>query len=554
MKESLKKHFNNIGKSKNSFTFGMDIPLEWVKIKRKKNIIVSRINFILYFICLIFAVIILRILTLSINFDFFNSDTKVANKTASKFSRPDILDRNGELLARNLPTLDLYVEPHNIIYPERATTELIKIIPTLKYDEVLQTLKSKKKFAWLKRKISPSDREKITMIGEPGLGFIETDYRFYPQDKLFSHIIGNIDIDNKGTSGIEKYIDDKGLSKSKNPIILSVDLYIQDAIRQNLVNAMNTYNAKSAAGIVMDVKTGEILGMVSLPDYRNNELKNVFSNPLYNNHITLDVYEIGSVMKIFNTALAFENNYPENKLFDVSKPFMIGNFKVRDSHIYKWKINMKEAFVYSSNIASAIIATELGEKRQTDFFKKLNFFSKMNFELPERGFPIYPKQWNENVNATAAYGYGISISLLHTISAVNAIINDGMYVNPTILKRNPNDIFKSFQVVNYDTAEKLKKLMRLVITDGTGHRANLKNIKAGGKTGTSQKLVNGKYNDKIIRTFFVSIFPIENPKYTMLVMLDEANNKGCTSASCTTVPVSAKIIEDITPMLNLNSK
>ena len=552
MKKKLKKYFNNIGISKTNFEIGMDIPLDWVKIKHKNNIIINRLNFIVVFIYIIFTIVTFRTLGLSINFS--NKKTNGISNYERKFSRPDIKDRNGELLAINLPTLDLYVEPTKIIYPERTAEELVKILPDLKYDDVLAKIKSNKKFAYLDRKISPSERERILMIGEPALGVKETDYRFYPQNTLFSHIIGNIDIDNKGTSGIEKYIDDNGLTKSKKDIFLSVDIYIQDAIRQNLINAMETYNAKSAAGIVMDVKTGEVLGMVSLPDYHNSDVKKTISNSLYNNHISLDVYEIGSVMKIFNTALAIENNYPKDKLFDVSKPFMIGKFKVTDTHPKKWKINMQEAFVYSSNIASAIIATELGEKKQTEFFKKLGFFSKMKFELPERGFPIFPKKWNDNVNATAAYGYGISISLLHTISAVNAIINDGMYVNPTLIKRERDEMLKSYQVVNSKTSQELKNLMRLVITDGTGTRANLQSIKAGGKTGTAKKLINGIYSETKLRTFFVSVFPIEDPKYTMLIMLDEANNNGCNTSACTTVPVSAKIIEEIIPKLNLDSK
>lgn len=552
MKKKLKKYFNNIGISKTNFQIGMDIPLDWIKIKHKKNIIINRLNFIVIAIYILFAIITFRTLSLSIHFS--NKKIHSSSNMQRNFSRPDIKDRNGELLAINLPTLDLYVEPTKIIYPERTAEELVKIFPDLKYEDIIKKLKSDKKFYYLDRKISPSERERILMIGEPALGVQETDYRFYPQNTLFSHIIGNIDIDNKGTSGIEKYIDDNGLTKSKEPILLSVDIYIQDAIRQNLINAMETFKAKSAAGIVMDVKTGEVLGMVSLPDFYNSDIQKTISNSLYNNHISLDVYEIGSVMKIFNTALAIENNYPKDKIFDISKPFMIGNFRVNDSHPKKWKINMQEAFVYSSNIASAMIAMELGEKKQTDFFRKLGFFSKMKFELPEKGFPIYPKKWNDNVNATSAYGYGISISLLHTISAVNAIINDGMYVNPTIIKRDRNEMLKSYQVVNSKTSQELKNLMRLVITDGTGVKANLKSIKAGGKTGTAKKLINGNYSETKLRTFFVSIFPIEDPKYTMLIMLDEANNNGCITSACTTVPVSAKIIEEIIPKLNIDSK
>ncbi len=551
----LKKFFNyifNVNKIKSNIDLNRDIPISLIKIKKKKNIIVSRLDIILFFIYLFFAIIILRLLFLTIHFDF-NDNVKENIKVKSNyFSRPDILDRNGEPLAVNLPTFDLYVEPHNVIYPENSAKQLVKILPHLDYNDVLQKLKSKKRFVYLDRKISPSDKNKIIMIGEPGFGFFSTDYRFYPQNNLFAHIIGNIDIDNKGISGVEKFIDKKGLNKSKNPIYLSVDLYVQDAIRQNLMFAMDKYKAKSASGIVMDVKSGEILGMVSLPDFYNNNINNIVNNPLYNNHNTLDVYEIGSVMKIFNTALAIENNYPKDKIFDVSKPFMIGNFKVRDSHPKKWLINMSEAFIYSSNIASAIIATELGIDKQKNFFKKLNFFEKMNFELPELGLPLIPKKWDSNVNASMSYGYGISLTLLHTIAAVNAIINDGMYVNPTIIKKDKDSLLKSYQVVKYDTSKYLKELMHGVITDGTGYNANLKNIKVGGKTGTAYKLVNGKYSNKLIRTFFISIFPVDNPKYIMFIMLDEANNNGCISSACTTVPISAKIIQDISPLLNLN--
>ena len=547
----LKNFFEE--KEPTDYVFGDDIPLDWVKIKNKK-IEERRINWIFAIFILVFSIIIIRILSLKINFNFLDEKVNRTEQKTSSFYRPDITDRNGEILATNLPTLDLFADPRNMIDPENSVKKLVKILPELDYNDILKKVKSKRKFVYLSRKISPFEKEKINLIGEPGFQFIKNEGRVYPQANLFSHIIGNIDVDNNAMGGIEKYIDEKNLAKSSKPITLSVDIYIQDAIRQNLLNAMEKYGAKSAGGIVIDVKTGEILGMVSLPDFHNNEYKNVVLNPLYNNHTTLDVYEVGSVMKIFNTALAIENGYPNDKIFDVSKPFMIGTHRVKDSHPKKWLLNMAEGFIYSSNIVMANIAKDLGIEKQKEFFTKLNLLSKMNFELPERGQPLLPKEWNENTGASIGYGYSFSPTMLHVVAAVNAIINDGLFINPTILKRDENSVLKSYQVVSPETSDAMRKLMRLVVTNGTGYMANLHNILVGGKTGTTYKLINGSYDSSKTRTFFISVFPNDKPKYTMLVMLDEANNNGCDTAACTTVPVSAKIIDDISPILNLNLK
>ena len=547
----LKKLFEE--KEPTNYISGDDIPLEWVKVKNK-SVEKNRITDISYVCIIIFSVIIILLLSLKINFKFLNMKTNTTTKQLSSFYRPDITDRNGEILAINLPTLDLYADPRNMIDPETSVKKLIKILPDLDYDDVIKKVKSNKKFVYISRKISPFEKEKITLIGEPGFQFIKNEGRVYPQANLFSHIIGNIDVDNNARGGIEKYIDENNLVKSTNPVTLSVDIYIQDVLRQNLLKAMENYNAKSAGGIVIDVKTGEILGMVSLPDFHNNDYKNIVSNPLYNNHTTLDVYEVGSVMKIFNTALAIENGYPNDKMFDISKIFMIGNHRIKDSHPKKWLLNMAEGFIYSSNIVMANIAKDLGVGKQKEFLNKLNLLSKINFELPERGQPIIPKEWNEYANATIGYGYGLSPTMLHVVAAVNAIVNDGLFINPTILKRDENSVLKSYQVVSPETSDAMRKLMRLVVTNGTGYMANLHNILVGGKTGTAYKLVNGKYDTNKTRTFFISIFPNDNPKYTMLVMLDEADNNGCNTAACTTVPVSASIINDISPILNIDLK
>ncbi len=536
-----------------NYVFGDDIPLEWLNEKNKTTT-EKRVNFFSWICIIAFLLIIVKVLSMKITFNFLDTKVNQTNKVTSSFHRPDITDRNGEILATNLPTVDLYADPRYMVYPEESVKKLVKILPDLNYNDIIKKVKSNRKFIYLSRKISPFEQEKITLIGEPGFRFIKNEGRVYPQSNLFSHIIGTIDVDNKAMGGIEKYIDEKKLINSSKPVELSVDIYIQDAIRQHLMKAMEEYGAKSAGGIVIDVKTGEILGMVSLPDFHNNEYKNIVLNPLYNNHTTLDVYEVGSVMKIFNTALAIENGYPNDKIFDVSKVFMVGNHRVKDSHPKKWLLNMTEGFIYSSNIVMANIAKDLGIDKQKEFLNKLNLLSKINFELPERGQPLTPKEWNEHANATIGYGYGLSPSMLHVVTAVNAIVNDGLFINPTILKRDENSVLKSYQVVSPETSDAMRKLMRLVVTNGTGYMANLHDISVGGKTGTSYKLINGKYDSTKTRTFFLSIFPTNAPKYTMLVMLDEANNNGCNTAACTTVPVSAKIINEITPILNLDLK
>ena len=530
-------------------SFCDNIPLELIDKINPSETLKTRIDIIRWVLSFVFCLITI---VLFCRVKIFSDSVTDKNISENSFYRPDIVDRNGELITTNFPMLDLFVEPKHVVDAERSAKALVKILPKLKYEDVIAKMKSKKNFVYIMRQITPTEQEKIWLIGEPGFGFKKNEGRVYPQNTLFTHILGNVDIDNKGISGIEKWIDENKLTESKNPIELSVDVYIQDAIRQNLVKAMEEYGAKSASGIVMDVKTGEILGLVSLPDFQNNDYRQTLSNGIYNNHATLDVYEVGSVMKIFNTALAIENGYPNDKIFDVSKLFKIGNHQVKDSHPKKWLLNMTEGFIYSSNIVMANIAMEIGVEKQKEFFKKLNMLKKMNFELPERGQTIYPKDWNETVGASIGYGYAMSPTMLHVISAVNAIVNDGMYVEPTLIKKDKDSLLKSVQVISPQTSDAMRKLMRLVITDGTGYMAKMKDIKVGGKTGTSYKIINGAYDNSKTRTFFVSIFPAEAPKYTMFIMLDEANNNGCNSSACTAVPVSANIIKEITSILNLD--
>ena len=462
----------------------------------------------------------------------------IADADMAVRTRPEIVDRNGAVIALDLPAFDIYVDKSFSGDPKDAGSKAAALL-NLPLSEVVAKIEAAKKhgkFAYIARKVLPEARNLLSPLG---FGSLPSKRRVYPDGDLFRHLLGSVDTDGFGTSGIEKYLDSSGLV-SHGKVQLSVDRYIQTSVRTNLAIARKEWGAKEAAGIVMDVQSGEILALVSLPDEHAGQ------DSLYANHVTNSRYEPGSVMKIFNHALAIENNYPRSKKFDVAKPFYIGAFLVRDSHPPKPVINMDEAFIYSSNIASAQIAMDIGAARQAEFFKKLGFFDPVALELPELGRPSYPFRWTDVSTATAAYGYGIAITPLHILIAANSIVNFGMSVRPTLLKRSLDEPRRYVQMVGFDTAREMKALM-----ERTAEKTANAKVSVIGKTGTTQKLVNGEYSPDHVRTFSFSAFPADTPRYTMLIMLDEAKNNGCLGASCTAAEVSRRIIDEIEPLLNL---
>ena len=528
--------------------FGSDIPVDFLHIKTKRSKVQNRILFINVMLCIIFF--ILAISLLSKTSIFYKNGDKQQIKDKNTILRPHITDRNGEIIATNIPTLNLYLEADKTKNPEHSAKELIKILKDLKYDEVLKKLKSKRKFVYLKRDISPLEKDLINQIKEPAFNFEISTTRSYPNQNLFSHIIGITNIENKGIIGIEKYIDDNNLNKS-NKITLSIDTFIEETIRNNLISAMKKYNAKTAAGIMINSKTGEILAFVSLPDFNNKNYAETIFDTRYNNHISYDIYEMGSIMKIFTTAIALENNFNKEQKFDVLKPFKIGSHRITDTHFEKQFLNISEGFTYSSNIVMAQIANIIGTKKQQDFLNKVKIFDDLKFELPEMGKTLKASKWDEFITASVGYGYSISPTMLHLISSINGIINDGIYIFPTLIKRNENNILKTKQIVSYNTSQEIKKLLKEVVKNGTGKLTDIKDIDIGGKTGTSYKIINKKYDNDKTLSFFISAFPINSPKYTMLIMLDEAKNGYCKTASCTAVPTTKEIIQILQTHLKL---
>lgn len=408
----------------------------------------------------------------------------------------------------------------------------------------------------MKRNLTPSQQYQINYLGIPGLEFENGEKRVYPHKNLFAHIIGATNIDNEGISGIEKALDER-LTQSDIPLTLSIDAGVQDTIREILKTGMEKFQAAGATAILMKADTSEIVAMVSLPDYDPNINKVKDEKALFN-MATKGVYEPGSVLKIFNTAMSLESGKIKvADRFDASEPLRLKHNVIKDYRGENRWLSVPEILVYSSNIGSARMALKVGGNEQRNFLEKIGFFDELNVEVAEKGKPLIPRRWGEGTIATVAFGYGVAVSPLHVLTGYAAMINGGIYHDPTLIKNSPK-IKEGHRVISFNTSKEMRKLMRLVVTDGSGKRANVPGYEVAGKTGTANKLNDkGKYVDKKVRTTFVSAFPISNPQYALIVMLDEPKplkeTWGFVTSGWNTVPTASKIIEAIAPQLNIKA-
>lgn len=470
-------------------------------------------------------------------------------------SRADILDRNGAIIATSLPTVNLYAKPSRIKNKEAAAAKLSELLPDMLYEDILEKLKSKRNFVYVKRNLSLAQRYQVYALGIEGLGFEDMEKRVYPHKNLFAHILGKTNVDNVGISGLEKELNER-LTTSDLPLNLSIDAGVQDTIRSKLIKAVEKFNAIGAAAILMDVNTGEILAMISLPDYDPN-LNSVPEERALFNFTTKGLYEPGSVLKIFNAAMGLESG--KIKLadkFDATKPLKLRYNTIKDYRGENRWLDLQEILIHSSNIGSAQIALKVGKKTQQNFLKNLGFFDTIrDFEVTEKAHPSVPRRWGEETTATVAYGYGISLTPLHLISAFSAVVNGGIYHNPTLLKKETPD--KGKKVMSMDTSKKMRELLRGVVVKGSGKRANVAGYEVAGKTGTAQKLVNGRYIDKKVMTSFMATFPVSAPRYALFVMMDEPKASketfGFATSGWNTVPTAGEIITAIAPQLNVQA-
>ncbi len=470
-------------------------------------------------------------------------------------ARADIVDRNGTIIATSLPTVNLYAKPKLVHNKEEVAIRLSELIPDMTYEEILDRLNTKRKFIYVKRNLSLAQKYQIYALGIEGLGFENMEKRVYPHKNLFSHILGRTNIDNIGISGIEKELNER-LTTSDVPLKLSIDSGVQDTIRDKLVAAIAKFNAIGASAILINVNSGEIISMISLPDFDPNQNSAPEERAQFN-FTTKGLYEPGSVLKIFNAAMGLESGKIRvTDKFDATKPLRLRYNTIKDYRGENRWLDLQEILIYSSNIGSAQIALKVGKDTQQKFLRKLGLFDTVkDFEVTEKASPSIPKRWGEETTATVAYGYGISVTPLHLVSAFAAVVNGGTYYKPTLLKHD--EAPHGEKVMSERTSQQMRQLLRGVVVKGSGKRANVAGYEVAGKTGTAQKLVNGKYIDKKVMTSFIATFPVSNPQYALFLMMDEPKASketfGFATSGWNTVPTAGEIITAIAPQLNIKA-
>ncbi len=486
-------------------------------------------------------------------------------ESAIAAARPDILDRNGEILATDIKTASLYAEPRRIVDADEATELLATVFPDLGTDAVRRKLASDAGFVWLKREISPIEQERVHKLGLPGVGFLSESRRFYPSGRSVGFIVGHVNVDNQGIAGIEKYVDDQWLSDlhtlgfamtpNLEPVRLSIDLRVQHILHDELSAAMERYTAKAAAGVILDVKTGEVVAMTSLPDYDPNNPVEAL-DPDRMNRASSAVYEMGSTFKLFATAMALDSGkVTMQDSFDASKPLRVGGFTINDFHGKHRVLTVPEIFIYSSNIGTGREALAVGAEGQQDFLKRLGLMDRVKTELPEMARPILPKRWSDLVTVTVSFGHGISVSPFATAVAAAAVMNGGWLLEPTFFPRSEEEArLKAKRVLQQKTSDEMRYLMRLNALKGSGRRADIKGYRVGGKTGTAEKVVNGRYSSEKRFNAFIASFPIEDPNYLVLVVIDEPNPEKpgiAATAGLNAAPTAGNVISRVAPMLGV---
>ncbi|MFV9874920.1 MAG: peptidoglycan D,D-transpeptidase FtsI family protein [Rickettsiales endosymbiont of Dermacentor nuttalli] len=525
----------------------------------KPKICKIRFYIIISFFLLAFTVLSLRLIV--ITFTKHNVDKLNHNSFAERIMRPDIMDRNGILLATNLSTASLYANPKDILDPEEAVTRLCKILPELNYKHLLSELSSKKSFIWIKRNLVPKTQYAINSLGIPGLYFEQGVKRVYTHGSLLSHLIGFVDIDGKGLTGLERYLDIWQNSHNKqfndNVLSLSLDIRVQDIVTEELTAAMEDFKAIGAVGIISNVHTGEIIAAVSLPNFNPHNPGNASDNQRFN-RFSLGLYEPGSTFKTYTIAMALDNSIITLKdLYNVSSPINIAKFNIKDYHPRQGWLSVPEIFMYSSNIGAAKISADVGKKRQQMFLKNLGLLDPLTeLEIPEKATPLYPgdSKWGELSMMTIAYGHGIAVTPLHLVKAINTMVNGGYSTPLTVLKRSVEHTTRK-RIIKESTSKQIRQLLRLVVEEGTGKKARVNGYVVGGKTGTAEKNKHGIYNKNSRLSSFIGAFPMHAPEFAILLMLDEPKGNqstgGFATAGMVVAPVVAKIIERAGPLLGV---
>ncbi len=480
-----------------------------------------------------------------------------AEPLESRMGRADIVDRNGVVLATSLPTVNLFADARNI--PERDRVRAAQALPMLFPDmdglDVLGKLETRRAFIYLRRNLTPAQQKAVNDLGIPGLNFERAERRVYPAGRLVAHVVGATDIDNNGIAGLEQAFDDR-LTDSADPLTLSLDLRVQHATHRALSDAIDHFQAVGGAAIVMDVRTAEVLSLVSLPDYEPEAIGEASADARFN-RATLGVFEMGSTFKLINTALGLKEGYTLSDGFDASQPIKISRFTINDFHGEGRWLSIPEILMHSSNIGSARLAVAVGTEKQRAFMDSLGLLKPLDFELPEIGHPLVPQKWREINTMTIAFGHGMSVTPLHLTTAVSSLINGGILHSPTLLRRDPNLPLAGTRVLSEENSIRMRALMRLVVESGSGRNADVKGYFVGGKTGTAEKeTASGGYSKSAVRSSFIAAFPMTDPRYAVLVMLDDPKavkgTYGYATAGWNATPTAGRVIAEVAPILGVS--
>ena len=515
----------------------------------------------LLIIILFISIFYLAICSKLVNIVLFQTDFALTDSSKQvhigSVVRKEIVDRNGNILATNLPIASLNIRPSEVFDKARCAKMLADVFTDLSEKEVLQKLNSGKKYFRLKNSISPAEQSQLNYIGEPGVIFEYDNRRVYPQGNLFSHVIGYVDIEGKGVSGVEKFFDGQ-ITSDQSPgeqIVLSVDASVQSIVREELQASIEHFGAKAAIGIVMDTNNGEILSLVSLPDYNPNSPGQSPTENLYNK-VTHGVYELGSIFKVVTFAIAVDSEKIYLKdIYNVSNKLQVSRFKIGDYKKYADWLSLPEIFMYSSNIGTGKISLDIGREIQQQYYKKFGLLGPLDVELPENGMPLYPSQynWTDVSMVTMSYGHGIAITPLHLATLNNAIINGGYLYKPTLIKIKDDEVIKADKVLKDETSDYMRRLYRLTVEKGTGKKAEATGYMLGGKTGSAEKVVKTGYHKSEKLSSFVGSFPMQDPKYTVLVLLDtpKSINSLSSTGGIAAAPIVKNIVQRIAPILGI---
>ena len=496
-----------------------DLPGESVEIRNRKNNNMVKNRLLLVGCFFIFGFLAVTFKAADVML-LHGGQKKVISQHYGKRERAEIIDRNGVIIATNLHTESVYANPKEMIELEESVKKLSK---ALNVDEAttLKDIKNGKDFVWVKRNVTPQEQMAVNELGLPGINYAEDIARVYPQGPLLSHVLGYVNVDNQGLAGLEREFDDLLSWGAQEPLQVSLDVNLQQIMHEELVAAIKNYHGLGGSAMMVDVTNGEVLVLISYPDFDPNSANTATKDEKFN-RVTLGTYELGSVFKGFTASTGLDlGKVTPNTMFDATHNLQIGKATIHDYHAKKRMLSLTEVLEYSSNVGTARLGLLIGTENLRDYLQKFGMFDMATLEIPEKGHPQVPKHWSDIVTATVSFGHGLAVSIVHLLHGYQAIVNGGFLHPLTLIKKKPGDVIESTQILKTHTSEQMRELLRDIVLNGTGKNADVPGYMVGGKTGTAEKSEHGRYIGEKVMSSFIAAFPINNPKYLVYALVDE---------------------------------